>query len=169
MNYQRRMQRVIDFIGQHLDDVLTLDQLSEVACFSKYHFHRLFTVYTGMSLKQYIKWLRLKWAAHQLVIARDDSIINIALKAGFESHEAFSRTFKKHCGQTSRDFRAKAQWHTWEKSPFLSPTLGDSKMQVRLESCPKQRLAVVEHRGDPANMPKSINQLIDWLVGIAAG
>ena len=36
-------------------------------------------------------------------------------------------------------------------------------MQVRLESCPKQRLAVVEHRGDPANMPKSINQLIDWL------
>lgn len=66
MNYKERINRVVDFIGEHLDDELTLDTLSQVACFSKYHFHRVFTAYTGLSLQQYIKWLRLKRAAHQL-------------------------------------------------------------------------------------------------------
>ena len=55
MNYKERINRVVDFIGEHLDDELTLDILSQVACFSKYHFHRLFTAYTGLSLQQYIK------------------------------------------------------------------------------------------------------------------
>ena len=55
MNYEQRINRVIDFIGEHLDDEITLDQLRSVACFSKYHFHRLFTVYTGLSLQQYIR------------------------------------------------------------------------------------------------------------------
>ncbi len=70
MNYPQRINRVIDFIGKHLDeDELNLGQLSGVACFSKYHFHRLFKAYTGLSLQQYIRWLRLKRAAHQLVYA----------------------------------------------------------------------------------------------------
>ena len=53
MDYKERINRVVDFIGEHLDDELTLDTLSQVACFSKYHFHRLFTAYTGLSLQQY--------------------------------------------------------------------------------------------------------------------
>ncbi|HQZ88155.1 MAG TPA: AraC family transcriptional regulator, partial [Gammaproteobacteria bacterium] len=98
MNYKERINRAVDFIGEHLDDELTLEQLSSVACFSKYHFHRLFTAYMGLSLKQYIKWLRLKRAAHQLIVERDKTIIEIALDAGFESHESFTRIFKQICG-----------------------------------------------------------------------
>lgn len=68
MNYEHQLQKVIDYIGKHLDEKLTLDQLSDVACFSKYHFHRIFTAFTGLSLQQYIRWLRLKRAAHQLIV-----------------------------------------------------------------------------------------------------
>ena len=118
MNYKERINRVVDFIGEHLDDELTLDTLSQVACFSKYHFHRLFTAYTGLSLQQYIKWLRLKRAAHQLIAYRDNTIINIALDAGFESHESFTRVFKQICGENSTDFRLKSSWHTWETPPY---------------------------------------------------
>src|SRR6185295_17372846 len=100
MNYQQQLNRVIEFIGKHLDENLTLTQLSDIACFSKYHFHRLFTAYTGLSLQQYIRWLRLKRAAHQLIVDKSQSIINIAINAGFESHEAFSRAFKQTCGLT---------------------------------------------------------------------
>ena len=88
MNFKERINRVIDFIGQHLDEELTLDRLSSVACFSKYHFHRLFTAYTGLSLRHYIRWLRLKRAAHQLIMEKDKTIMEIALDAGFESHES---------------------------------------------------------------------------------
>ena len=64
MSYKERVNRVIDFIGKHLDEELELEELCRIACFSKYHFHRLFTAHAGVSLKSYIKWLRLKRTAH---------------------------------------------------------------------------------------------------------
>lgn len=99
MDYKARIEKVIAYIGENLDEELSLETLCQVACFSKYHFHRLFTANTGVSLQNYIKWLRLKRAAHQLMMEKEDTILNIALNAGFESHEAFSRAFKQACGQ----------------------------------------------------------------------
>ena len=118
MNYQHHLNKVIEFIGKHLDEKLTLTQLSDIACFSKYHFHRLFTAYTGLSLQQYIRWLRLKRAAHQLIVDKDRSIINIAIDAGFESHEAFSRAFKQTCGLSPSEFRQGSSWHVCEQPPY---------------------------------------------------
>ncbi len=71
MSYKERVDRVIDFIGKHLEEELELDELCRIACFSKYHFHRLFTAYTGLPLMGYIKWLRLKRAAHQLIVHKE--------------------------------------------------------------------------------------------------
>ena len=81
MSYKERVDRVIDFIGKRLDEELSLDELCLIACFPKYHFHRLFTAYTGLPLMNYIKWLRLKRAAHQLIVHKEETIINIALDA----------------------------------------------------------------------------------------
>ena len=163
VNYKERINRVVDFIGEHLDDELTLDTLSQVACFSKYHFHRLFTAYTGLSLKQYIKWLRIKRAAYQLIVERDNTIINIALDAGFESHESFTRAFKQICGENPTDFRLKSSWHTWKEPPYLLPQ-GDIKMiNVSIKELPARRLAVIEHYGDPAKISESASKLVDWV------
>lgn len=162
MNYKGRINRVVDFIGEHLDDELTLEQLSSVACFSKYHFHRLFTAYTGLSLKQYIKWLRLKRAAHQLIVEREKTIIEIALDAGFESHESFTRAFKQICGENPSDFRLKSSWHTWEEPPYSLPTRGTKTMNVIIKELPARRLAMLEHHGDPKKLGESVSQLIAW-------
>lgn len=162
MSYQQRINQVIRFIGQHLDDELDLDQLSRLACFSKYHFHRLFTAYTGLSLQQYIRWLRLKRAAHQLVVHKDSSIIDIAINAGFESHEAFTRVFKQYCGATPSEFRQIMNWHAWEKPPYLIAQQGKTMIDVAIKEMPARRLAVVEHRGDPQRLGESVNKLITW-------
>ncbi len=162
MNYKERINRVVDFIGEHLDDELTLDQLSSVACFSKYHFHRLFTAYTGLSLKQYIKWLRLKRAAHKLIVERDSRIIKIALDAGFESHESFTRAFKQICGENPSDFRLRSSWHTWEEPPYSLPKRGAKIMNVTIKELPARRLAVIEHHGDPKKVGESVSKLIAW-------
>jgi len=162
MNFKQRISRVVGFIGKHLDEELTLDQLSNVACFSKYHFHRLFTAYTGLSLQQYIRWLRLKRAAHQLIIEKDKAIIEVALDAGFESHESFTRAFKQFCGRNPSDFRRKPNWHTWEKPPYSLPKQEEKIMNVTIKELPARRLAVLEHHGDPAKLPESINKLITW-------
>jgi len=162
MNYQQQLNKVIEFIGKHIDDNLTLNQLSDIACFSKYHFHRLFTAYTGLSLQQYIRWLRLKRAAHQLIINKDQSIINIAIEAGFESHEAFSRAFKQACGVSPSEFRQASSWQVWEKPPYQLPTQGNITMNVTIKNIDARRLAVYEHRGDPRLIGDSVNKLIHW-------
>lgn len=162
MDYKERINRVIEFIGKNLDDELTLDQLSRIACFSKYHFHRLFTAYTSTSLNQYIKWLRLKRAAHQLIIDKDITIIEIALDAGFESHESFTRAFKQICGKNPRDFRLKSNWNAWEKPPYSMPKQCEEMMNVMIKDMPARRLAAVEHRGDPKKVGESANKLISW-------
>lgn len=162
MNYEDRVDKVISFIGKHLDEELSLDTLSGVACFSKYHFHRLFTAHTGLSLQQYIKWLRLKRAAHQLIIDKESPIIEIALNAGFETHESFTRAFKQICGINPSDFRLKSNWHVWEQPPYCLPKRGEMNMNVTIKNLSARRLAVVEHRGDPMKLGESVNRLIEW-------
>lgn len=161
MNYEQQLKKVIEFIGNHLDEKLTLAQLSDVACFSKYHFHRIFTAYTGLSLQQFIRWLRLKRAAHQLIVDKDISIIEIAINAGFESHESFTRAFKQICGISPSEFRANSSWHAWEQPPYFLPKQGET-MNVIIKNMEERRLAVLEHRGDPKRVGESVNKLVNW-------
>ncbi|WP_412754583.1 AraC family transcriptional regulator [Legionella donaldsonii] len=162
MNYERQLKKVIEFIGKHLDEKLTLNQLSDIACFSKYHFHRLFTAYTGLSLQQYVRWLRLKRAAHQLIVNKDKSIIEIAINAGFESHESFTRAFKQACHLNPSEFRAQSSWQVWEQQPYCLPKQGEMTMNVSIKNIAARRLAVLEHRGDPQKVGDSVNRLINW-------
>lgn len=163
MNYHQRFKKVIEFIGQHLDEDISLDRLSNIFYISKYHFHRLFTAFTGLSLQHYIRWLRLKRAAHQLIIDKDQSIINIAINAGFESHEAFSRAFKKACGFNPSQYRHGFGWSYWEQVPYCLPKEGEINMQVEIKNVSKIRLAVIEHRGDVELIIKSFDKLMSWI------
>lgn len=163
MDYRKRLEIVIDYIGHYLDGDLSLESLSKVACFSKHHFHRLFTALTGLSLHQYIRWLRLKRACHQLLIVKDRAIIEIAVQAGFDSHEAFTRVFKKQFGQTPSEIRRSGVSPTWGmERPYVLPTKSEQEMNVEIREMKSMRLAVIEHVGDPAKVPESVTRLIEW-------
>jgi AraC family transcriptional regulator len=162
MSYKERVDRVIDFIGKHLDEELSLDELCRIACFSKYHFHRLFTAYTGLPLMNYIKWLRLKRATHQLIVHKEETIINIALDAGFESHESFSRAFKQVCGQSPSEFRRKANRGSFENPPQAIHIKGEKIMTITIKELPAKRVAVMEHHGDPMRLSDTLDKLITW-------
>lgn len=162
MDYDQRLKKVTDFIGQHLDEEITLESLSDLVFLSKFHFHRLFTAFTGLSLQNYIRWLRLKRAAQQLIVNKDQSIINIAINAGFESHEAFSRAFKKACGFSPSQYRQGASCSYWDKTPYYLPKKSETNMKVDIRYNEPIRLAVIEHRGDPQFLAQSFNKLISW-------
>ncbi|MBB71151.1 MAG: AraC family transcriptional regulator [Legionellales bacterium] len=162
MKQRQQLQNIIDYIGLHLDEDLTLERLTAISGMSKFHFHRLFTAYMGLSLYQYIRWLRLKRAAFGLIMDKERSILDIALDAGFDSHEAFSRAFKQICGLSPSQFRKSNNWSSWENPPYRLPELGDHKMIVEIRERPQTRLAVLEHRGDPAGIANSVDKLIAW-------
>ena len=88
-DYARRINRVLDYIDKHLDEALTVDVLSEVANFSKFHFHRQFSQHCGISLSRYVQFMRLKRAAYRLAFNPTAPIIDVALDSGFENPNPF--------------------------------------------------------------------------------
>lgn len=97
--YTRRINRVIDYLNDHLDQPLKLGELAKVACFSEYHFHRVFRAMTGETVSNFTNRLRLEKAARLLKRSRQ-SATEIALECGFSSSAAFSRSFN-HAFNTS--------------------------------------------------------------------
>ena len=88
--------KVLQYISSHIDDEqLHLENISSVVNISKYHFHRSFSNFIGIPLNKYIRSLKLKRACHQLNLT-NQSIIDIAINAGFHTHESFTRAFKQN-------------------------------------------------------------------------
>lgn len=158
--YAERINRVIDYIYSHLHEDLSVEQLSQVANFSKYHFHRQFSGYAGINVFKLIQLMRLKRASYQLVF-RHYRIIDIAMESGFENPESFSRAFKKAFGQTPSQFRNKPEWKPWlEKYRF--PTGGKQNMQVHIVDFEETKVAALEHRGAHEFINDSIKTFIEW-------
>jgi AraC family transcriptional regulator len=104
--YLARIHRVIDHIERHLADPLPIEGLAAVACFSPYHFHRLFTAHTGEPLYRFILRLRVERAANQLLHNPGKSVTAIAFDCGFGSSAAFARAFRAAFGTSATAFRA---------------------------------------------------------------
>jgi AraC family transcriptional regulator len=106
LQYERRVNRVIDHVRAHLADDLTLADLARVAAFSPFHFHRLFTAITGETLFGFIQRVRIERAATALRSHPDQSVLAVALDHGFSSAAAFARAFRAHFGMTASAWRA---------------------------------------------------------------
>ncbi len=119
-NDQRKSQishkRVLAYIDRHKDENLDLEVLARVARISKFHFHRLFRGYMGVSLGQYIKLARLESSMHGLTFGTH-SILDIALSAGYETHASFVKAFRQKLGCTPSEFRKRFEE---EKGKFMS-------------------------------------------------
>ncbi len=101
-DYTQSVCRVILYIEQNYNNELTLDELSKVASFSKYHFHRVFKSVVGESMNDYVRRVRLQSTTLQLNTKR--KITEIALSRGYETNASFSKAFKKHFAVTPKEF-----------------------------------------------------------------
>ncbi|ACL05887.1 transcriptional regulator, AraC family [Desulfatibacillum aliphaticivorans] len=150
--YEERIIRVQMFIQDHLDDPMTLEELAKVACFSPFHFHRIFTAMTGEPLKEYIRRLLLERAAHELRYS-SQPVVQVALNAGYQTHEAFTRAFRNMFGVPPRQYRTELPSRARNKagSPqvfnlrILKPK-GDA-MDIRIEEFPPLDVVFIRHTG----------------------
>ncbi len=119
MNHYSRLQHAVEFIEENLDSPISLTDVSKAAFSSLSYFHRIFYFMTGLTVKEYIRKRRLSRAAYQLHCT-SLSITDIALNAGYETLESFTRAFKKHFGVNPRTFRKTNQEHPiFEKLDIL--------------------------------------------------
>ena len=100
-HHQQRVNRVLDFIAEHLDGELSLARLSGIGCFSPFHFHRIFQGVTGETLNSHVRRVRLERAALLLRTSPQKRITDVALETGFAGTAEFSRAFKNRFGRTA--------------------------------------------------------------------
>lgn len=98
--YTQRINAVIDHIRTHLSDDLSLGLLADVACFSPFHFHRIFKTMTGETIADLTLRLRLERAAVLLRSSPRMRVSAAALESGFVSQAHFSRAFKQRYGMS---------------------------------------------------------------------
>jgi AraC family transcriptional regulator len=103
-DYEDRILRVLTHIQEHLDAELDLEELAQVACFSSFHFHRLFAAMTGETIADHVRRLRLERAAMDLR-SHAAPVIQVALAAGYQAHAAFTRAFKAAYRVSPVEFR----------------------------------------------------------------
>ena len=156
-SYQERVQRVLAHIRNHLDGPLPLQELSGVACFSPYHFHRIFRGMTGESVKEHVRRLRLERAARRLRFS-PDSVTAIALDSGYQTPESFTRAFDAMYGEPPSAFRQSSR----EIALAARERTAGPPLAVRLERVGPLRLAFVRHIGPYDEVGIAWGKLMSW-------
>jgi len=149
-DWERRVLAAMRVMEAGLDGELSLAAIAEAACFSPYHFHRIFTGMTGETVGACLRRLRLGRAAQRLFYS-DQPVTDVAFEAGFESPEAFGRAFR-----SAYDMSPSAWRHAYRdrKVPPCIPKritvlqeLVTMELTVTIKKLPPLKVACVRHVG----------------------
>jgi len=103
-DHQERINRVLLHLQENPGAALSVEQLARIACFSPFHFHRLFVAHVGEPLSAHVRRLRLERAALILRNSRA-SVTEVALESGYETSAAFNKAFQQHFHVSPTTFR----------------------------------------------------------------
>jgi AraC family transcriptional regulator len=173
--YQRRINRVIDYINDHLAEPLPLEELARLAHFSPFHFHRIFRAMVGEPLHAFIRRLRLERAVFQMRHGQKATLTQIALRSGFASGSDFSRAFRQVYGFSPRaDSRERFLKESKIRQDLLAnagydfgnlPEPGNpDRFRVRLVERPARRIAYMRVVGRyvPEKILGGYERLMAW-------
>lgn len=139
---------------ERLDDDARLNTLARAAGYSAFHFHRLFSQAVGATPKAHFERLRLERAAYLLAVT-DDTVLEIALAVGFNTHETFTRAFKKFHGRTPSQYRDAALAGQRARIDALRDVRGDgcALSDVRFVTLPPLMLLATRRLGTYLEFP----------------
>jgi AraC family transcriptional regulator len=185
IKYEARMHRVLRHIDANLAAPLELAELARVANFSTFHFHRLFAAWMGERLGDYVRRRRLEVAATRLATQPESTVLAVALTVGFNSAEAFSRSFKDHFGEAPTSWRLRQGSRRSNNSKFgqgdgnpdhASSTRGrehvkhrnpslNHAMDVQIKSLQPVEIAYLRHVGPhgPRIARFWLEQVLPWI------
>lgn len=127
--YKRRINKALAYIQENLDRPILLGEVSQVACFSEFHFHRIFSALMGEPLGEYITRKKLERAALKLAYAPELKVSIIAGEFGYASVSSFSKAFNEWFGCRPTEFRMM-------QNPLGS---GSGKLQARYKKALEAR------------------------------
>ncbi|GLC87232.1 helix-turn-helix transcriptional regulator [Lysinibacillus piscis] len=135
------IQDMIDWIEEHLFEGFSLDKFGAAMGYSSYYCSFKFHQLTGVSIKRYMALRRLYLAALSL-IETDDKMIDIAIKHGYSSQEAFSRAFKEMFGVSPHTYRL----YPKPLQSYVKLTMNNRKGFYMMDISQKLAITDLQHR-----------------------
>ena len=159
-SYEARLLRVLAYIYDNLDGDLSLDVLAEIACLSRFHWHRVYRAMTGETLADAIRRIRLIKAANALVL-ETAPLAEVAERYGYPNVANFTRAFSAAHGLSPGAFRDRGV----QLANDLQKTTGENRMYpVIIEDMPQSRAAGVLNVGPYPGIARAFQQLGGILV-----
>ncbi|MGS2616016.1 GyrI-like domain-containing protein [Micromonospora sp. LZ34] len=127
-----RLNQAMEHIERHLDQRIEVAELARIAVTSEYHFRRLFSALAGMPLSEYIRRRRLTVAGAE-VLAGERTLLEVAVRYGYGSTEAFARAFQAvHGVGPGEARRTGAALRSQPRMSFRLVVEGSSSMRYRI-------------------------------------
>ncbi len=146
MNSLKSLNKALDYIEKNLTNDIDFKKVSKLALCSEYHFKRMFSFLTGVTLSEYIRRRRLSLAAFEL-ISSDIRIIDVAIKYGYNSPDSFTRAFKDLHGITPSEARNNSHLlKAYPKMTFQLSIEGGSEMNYKVVEKEAFRIAGLKKR-----------------------
>lgn len=146
MDWVSRMNGAIDYIERRMMEDIDYSEAARIACCSEYHFMRMFSFMTDVALSEYIRRRRLTLAAFELQNS-DIKVIDLALKFGYDSPEAFARAFQQLHGTTPTAARsAGTKLKAYPRMSFQLTIKGVEAMNYRIEELGGFKIVGVKER-----------------------
>ncbi|WP_040950907.1 AraC family transcriptional regulator [Gorillibacterium massiliense] len=146
MDWVSRMNEAITYIEDHITEEIAYSEVAKVACCSAYHFQRMFSFITEVSLSEYIRRRRLTLAAFELQNSQV-KVIDLALRYGYDSPEAFARAFQNMHGTTPTAARNPGtKLKAFPRMSFQLSIKGVAEMNYRMEEAGPFTIVGVKNR-----------------------
>ncbi len=150
------INEAINYIFEHIDEDITVDDVARHCSYSKYHLMRMFKANTDEALYQFIKRVRLERSAWLLKVEKEKSITEIGVEYGYSSSN-FATAFKKHLNLSPADFRKPSE-RLVEKSSFSHgisfDEMGNAENQITIEHLEGFTAIYERKKGNYHNLPE---------------
>lgn len=161
MDILQRLNRVTDYIHDHLADDLDLATLARVACMSPCHWHRVYHAAHGETIAATVRRVRLQRASGHLAHS-SLPVADIARRCGYPNAQSFSRAFRSDYGVSPSQYRRHGG-HTLFRAP--PPAGHGAGFEVKVAEVPAVRLAGVAHQGDYMLIGKAFEAVRAQFIG----
>lgn len=142
---QKRLNEALDYIESHLNAEIDHNELERITGTSIYHFRRMFSFLSGMSLGEYVRNRKLSNATFDL-LHEGMSVTETAFKYGYESVDGFSRAFREWSEINPSEVKKKNMLKAFPKLSFQLTIQGGIDMDYRIEEKESFKIIGVKKR-----------------------
>lgn len=140
----KELNRVIEYIEDHITDDISLEMIADYAGVSDYHFRTVFFHLSGLTLSEYIKNRKLSEANKDLL--NGERVTDVAFKYSYQSMDGFTRAFKKWSGCLPSEVSKNNIGRSFPKLSFVITIKGGKTMEFRIEEKPAFNFVGVSKR-----------------------